>query len=126
MGIERGRSFAEVGDAALSAEEIQLGLVLEFCLAATAEMERKGLSRKCLAKRLGVSPSQVTRVLSGRANLTLQTISEYAAAIGISLHLSESLPSPQRKGLSIVNPRETAMVLPEETTPHSREERVAL
>ena len=119
MGVERGRSFAETGGAVPSAEEIQLELVMEFCVAATEEMERSGISRKSLAERLGVSPSQVTRVLGGRANLTLQTISEYAAAIGLSLHFTES-PSLQRKALSIVNVEREPKGVSEEVALHPR------
>lgn len=44
--------------------------------------EAAGVSRVELARRLGASPSRVTLILSGRANLTLETLVQIATALG--------------------------------------------
>ena len=43
---------------------------------------RAGVGKSELARRLGVPPSRVTKVLSGRANLTLATLVRFGAALG--------------------------------------------
>ena len=44
-----------------------------------------GLSQKDLAEKLGVSPQQVSKILKGQENLTLETIDKLEKALNISL-----------------------------------------
>jgi transcriptional regulator with XRE-family HTH domain len=44
-------------------------------------MEQEGLTRKALADRLGVSKANVTKLLSGQANLTLKTLATVLTAL---------------------------------------------
>ena len=49
-------------------------------------MERKGMTRLEFARRLGgVRPSYVTKILSGRENMTAKTMEAMAAAVGYEL-----------------------------------------
>ena len=49
-------------------------------------MERKGMTRLEFARRLGgVRPSYVTKILSGRENMTAKTMESMAAAVGYEL-----------------------------------------
>lgn len=49
-------------------------------------MERKGMTRLEFARRLGgVRPSYVTKILSGRENMTVKTMEAMAAAVGYEL-----------------------------------------
>lgn len=50
-------------------------------------MEREGLSRAALARRLGRSKGFVTHILSGRRNLTLRTLADAAHVMGYRLTL---------------------------------------
>lgn len=43
------------------------------------------ITKKELATRMNVSPQQVTKILQGSENLTLQTITKLEAALGIEL-----------------------------------------
>ena len=45
-------------------------------------MELQGLSRKQLAERLGVSKSTISRILDGNRNMTLETLTKVAYALG--------------------------------------------
>jgi transcriptional regulator with XRE-family HTH domain len=51
-------------------------------------MRTLGITRAELARRLGTSPSHVTRLLSGSGNLTLATMSRMAFVLGLELHTS--------------------------------------
>lgn len=45
-------------------------------------LENKGISRVELAKRMEVTPPQITKILNGRENLTLKTIAKLEKALG--------------------------------------------
>ncbi len=62
-------------------------LVAEATDTLEAYMESVGLSRKELARRLGVSPGRVTQILSGSQNLTLRSLAGAAWAMGLRLQL---------------------------------------
>lgn len=47
------------------------------------ELEQQGLTQKDLANRMKVSPQQVSKILSGRENITLETITKLETALGI-------------------------------------------
>lgn len=51
----------------------------DLCLA----MERVGVSRAELARRLGTSQAYVTKILRGNANFTLRTMARIALALGL-------------------------------------------
>lgn len=85
MAIEKGRSFADIDVEPTTPDEIQLEYIMDFCVAAYDRMEELGMTKSQLAEKLGKTPSQVTRVLGGQANITLATMAEYDAALGIGL-----------------------------------------
>ena len=65
-------------------------------------MERKGMTRLEFARRLGgVRPSYVTKILSGRENMTVKTMEAMAAAVGCELVFGlRRRPQGKGKGLS--------------------------
>lgn len=50
-------------------------------------MERQGVSRAELARRLGTSRAYVTKLLDGNANFTLETMTKVAMALGTAVHV---------------------------------------
>lgn len=50
-------------------------------------MEKQGVNRAELARRLGTSPPYVTKVLRGETNMTLKTISDFFFALGRSVRI---------------------------------------
>ena len=48
-------------------------------------LQLNGMSQKELAEKTGVSPQQVSKLLKGNENLTLETIAKLEAALGIVL-----------------------------------------
>jgi len=67
-------------------------------------MERKKMTRLELARRLGgVRPSYVTKILSGRENMTVKTMEGMAAAVGYELVFGlRRRPQGKGKGLSVM------------------------
>ena len=45
-------------------------------------MEKRGMQRSELARRLGTSPAYVTKILRGKANFTLESLARIALALG--------------------------------------------
>ncbi len=50
-------------------------------------MEKEGVTRAELARRVGTSPPYVTKVLRGRTNLTLKSVSDLFFALGRSVRI---------------------------------------
>ena len=48
-------------------------------------LKAKSLSQKELAARLGISPQQISKIVKGQENLTLETICKLEAALRIQL-----------------------------------------
>jgi transcriptional regulator with XRE-family HTH domain len=69
------------------------GIALELTEAVTEIMERDGISRSELARRLGTSPAYVTKMLRGNANFTLTTMSRLARALGADLQIQLLTPA---------------------------------
>lgn len=53
-------------------------------------MASECMSQSELARRMGVSPTQVSKILSGHENLSLKTIAKVEAALGKALMIIES------------------------------------
>ena len=74
------------------------GAIMEFTERLVREMERQGITRVELARRLGASPAYVTKILRGKVNFTLATMVRLARALGTELHvqLGSVQASPKR------------------------------
>jgi transcriptional regulator with XRE-family HTH domain len=48
-------------------------------------LREKGLSQYELAEKMYVSPAQITKILSGKENLGIKTISKIERALGVNL-----------------------------------------
>lgn len=48
-------------------------------------LRKKGMRQKELAERLGVSAQQVSKILKGKENLTLETISKLEMVLGMNI-----------------------------------------
>lgn len=55
-------------------------------------LKEKGMQQKGLAEALDVSPQQVSKIMQGKQNLTLETISKLEAVLGVKLF---EVPVPQ-------------------------------
>jgi transcriptional regulator with XRE-family HTH domain len=85
------KSFAELFEEAERHEDYEVGgAILEITESVVREMERQGISRTELARRLGASPAYVTKILRGTANFTLATMVRLARALGAELHVQFS------------------------------------
>jgi transcriptional regulator with XRE-family HTH domain len=63
------------------------GAILEFTDEVLRKLKASGLSRSDLAEKLGHSPPQISRLLSGRNNFTLRTMVEVSRALNCELRL---------------------------------------
>ncbi len=70
-------------------EFIYEGLLLDISYQLKLLMEEKGVSKKELAKRMGVKPSYITKIFGG-ANISLKTIAKILAALKVDATLTIS------------------------------------
>jgi transcriptional regulator with XRE-family HTH domain len=65
-------------------------VILDFTEELHKQMEKNGVSRVELARRLNVSPAYVTKALRGNVNFTVETMVRLANAVGgkIYVHLA--------------------------------------
>jgi transcriptional regulator with XRE-family HTH domain len=76
------RKHANPRQRRLVAEERMVLLATEEILRL---MEREGITKAALARRLGKSKAYVTQALSGGRNMTLRTLAEFAWACGYAV-----------------------------------------
>ena len=82
------RTFPELFQEAERHEDYWVtGAILDFTEGVVREMERQGLSRAELARRLGATPAYVTKILRGKGNFTLGTMVRLARALGAELSI---------------------------------------
>lgn len=62
-----------------------LSLSAKFALCVRHILRTEKITQKELANKMAVSPSQITKILSGKENLSLQTIAKVEKAIGRSI-----------------------------------------
>ncbi len=48
-------------------------------------LDEKGMQQKQLAEAMGVSPQQISKIVKGKQNLTLETISKLEQILGVAL-----------------------------------------
>ena len=53
-------------------------------------MQDSNLSRNEVAEKLGVSPQYISKILSGRVNFSIKTISEIEESLGIEIFQAET------------------------------------
>jgi transcriptional regulator with XRE-family HTH domain len=56
-------------------------------------LKAQGLTQKDLAERLNVTPQQISKIVKGEENLTLETITNLELALGIHIILDNSTPN---------------------------------
>lgn len=61
--------------------------LLQFTVSLTRIMRADKVSGKALASRLGVSAAQVSKVLSGQENVTIETMVKFADALDAVVHI---------------------------------------
>ncbi len=99
------KTFPELFEEAERHEDYWVsGAILAFTEDLTHAMEREGVSRAELARRLGSTPAYVTKILRGNVNFTLATMVRLARALGAELQV-QLVPgaqehAPQRQSLS--------------------------
>ena len=61
--------------------------LLQFTVSLTRSMRLEKVSGKELASRLGVSAAQVSKVLGGQENVTVETMAKFAGALDAVVHI---------------------------------------
>ena len=62
-------------------------LAVAFLAELNAFMQAHGLTNAELARRAGVSPAYITKVFRGPSNLSIETLTKLADAVGCKVHL---------------------------------------
>ena len=58
------------------------------------QMKQEGLTQKALAERMDCTQQYVSKILKGRENMSLDTLSKLEDALGISLIYDEQVANP--------------------------------
>ncbi len=98
-GMKRGNFNAMLTEAERMPAYWLERAVLEFTEGVVFQMERHGISRAELARRIGRSPAYVTKILRGTTNFTLETMTRVSQAVGCDLHI-EINPRPDQENRS--------------------------
>jgi transcriptional regulator with XRE-family HTH domain len=95
------KSFKELFDQAKGRDTYWVAsLILDFTEGLHKMMEANGVSRSELARRLGVSPAYITKVLRGNVNFTLDSMVRLVRAAGGEVSLQVS-PKAQKKRINL-------------------------
>lgn len=70
----------------------------DIALSMRQHLRETGMTQKCLAEKLQVSPAYVAKILKGQENLTLETISMLQEALGRTLI---SVKSPYAQAMTV-------------------------
>ena len=94
MFTARGTRSDDPGDFGDRLEYELARLPRELMTAITWYMKDRGVTKRELAQRLGVTPGRVSQVLSGDENLTLRTLAAVCAALDahLQVELTENKP----------------------------------
>jgi transcriptional regulator with XRE-family HTH domain len=88
------RTFSELFQEAGQHEDYWVaGAIVEFTEDLVREMERQGVTRTELARRLGATPAYVTKILRGKVNFTLATMVRLARALDGEVHVQLTGPT---------------------------------
>lgn len=79
------------------------GVIYDFTEQICELMEKQKINRAELAKRLGVSPAFITKLLNGNPNLTLKTMMNIASALKSDLNIQIQPRRSAAKRLKAVN-----------------------
>jgi transcriptional regulator with XRE-family HTH domain len=63
-------------------------------------MEQNQASKADLARRLGKSKAHITQLLCGEHNMTLATLADLAAALGLRARVSLASPNPPKQAIA--------------------------
>lgn len=63
------------------------GLVLDLSYALKKIMEEKGITKKQLAEKMGVSPAYITKIFKG-SNISLRTVAKILAALEVDARIN--------------------------------------
>lgn len=79
------RDLSSLMEEALTPDELAWDHAMDISGSVYARMRELKMSKGELADRMGVKPSQITRIIRGQANLTIKTLARLETALGISL-----------------------------------------
>lgn len=85
------KSFKELFDQEKKRDRYWVAsMILDFTEGLHKTMEANGITRSDLARRLGVSPAYVTKVLRGNVNFTVDSMVRLVRAAGgeVSIHIA--------------------------------------
>lgn len=88
MAFAKGVSFADAFEGDRSSDEILLDYLMDLCVMTYDAMEELGINQQELARRMGKKESQISRMLSGEANITLKTLSQIDEALGLGIEFT--------------------------------------
>lgn len=111
--IENGRNLEYLLNEKLPPEDMAYFHSLDISGSVYRRMKELGISKSELAKRMGVSPAQITKIIKGNQNMTLKTIAklEYALDMNITYGFDNPRPFSSDDGNVVHFPAPTSRAL---------------
>ncbi|MBN2327051.1 MAG: helix-turn-helix domain-containing protein [Candidatus Omnitrophica bacterium] len=81
---------SEVNEIKSDPDYVLEGVILDLTEQILEEMDKKGITRRDLAQKMGKSSSCISRALRGNQNLTLSTAVQIGLALGLKMNVSFS------------------------------------
>ena len=83
--VKKGASLKNLLDSKLTPEDLAWDHAMEISAAVYSRMKELNLKKKDLANKMGVNPSQVTKILKGEQSITLRTLAKLEVALDFDL-----------------------------------------
>lgn len=91
MATVKGTSFASLLDEPKSPEEIALEYYLDIVGMVGERLDENNMSKKQLAEKMNMRPSQLSRLFSGQTNMTLLTLARFDKALDLGIEFKNAM-----------------------------------
>ncbi len=88
MDFVQGSSLDNLSNLTRTYEDKLRDFEMDFIFAVEDKLDELGISRADLADKLGCSGNQISRILSGSENISLETVAKFSAVLGLDIHFT--------------------------------------
>lgn len=88
MDFVQGSSLDNLSNLTRTYEDKLRDFEMDFVFAVEDKLDELGISRADLADKLGCTESEVSRILSGSENISLETMAKFSAVLGLDIHFT--------------------------------------
>ncbi len=83
--IREGSDLSWLAEVKRTARDIEDDYRMDIALSVSEQMRRLGMGQNDLARSMGIGQAQVSRIVTGKQNLTIRTLARLEEALGLHL-----------------------------------------